>query len=255
MCVSGLMSRLRSKVARWILPKWSPPKNFYTQLEFCQIPTLGHLYALFLGEKYDGYFVEVGANDGLYVSNSWGLAEKNWTGLMFEPVPELAKMCRANHREHPKVEVQQTAVGPEGVGSITIQIAGPLSSANVELLQEYESITWASKSLTGHVVEVKCQTLDSLLNKYHFKPDFDVLIVDVEGYESQVFSGFELEYWRPKLMIIELADTHPDLAATKKVDAELTRSIIGTGYQIVYKDLANTIFVRIDVWEHVYGLA
>ena len=37
---------------------------------------------------------------------------------------------------------------------------------------------------------------------------FDLLVVDVEGLEEKVFRGFNLNNWRPKMIIVELIDYH-----------------------------------------------
>ena len=81
------------------------------QQDSCQIRQLWYLYSLYLGERDEGVFVEVGANDGLTVSNTWGLAERGWRGLMIEPISEIAQLCRSNHQRHANVSVLECAVG------------------------------------------------------------------------------------------------------------------------------------------------
>ena len=92
----------------------------------------------------------------------------------------------------------------------------------------------------------------AFLVEFGIEKNFDVLVVDVEGFESQVFAGFSLGLWHPKMLIVELVDTHPDLKSTSKIDARLGRSILSTGYTIVYKDYINTVFIRDDVWEMAF---
>ena len=36
--------------------------------------------------------------------------------------------------------------------------------------------------------------------------NFDLLVVDVEGKESEIFQTFELNEWKPKMIIVELED-------------------------------------------------
>ncbi len=236
-------------------PSRSQPLRFYEQVESCQIFTLSHLYSLFLGEKNEGSFVEVGANDGVFVSNSWGLATRNWRGLMIEPVPSLAEACRSLHRNHQSIRVLETAIGPPGVDKVRLQLAGALTTGNQLLAAEYAKTDWAVGSLTNKFLSVPCTTLDILLDENEYEPDFEVLIIDVEGSELEVFQGFNLDKWAPKMLIVELVDTHPDLSTTAESDAKLGLRIQGSGYQIVYKDLANTVFVRTDVWKSAFHCA
>ena len=51
-------------------------------------------------EKKDGFFVEAGALDGEYLSNTLRLEqEQNWTGLLVEPDPDSFKELVAKNRK------------------------------------------------------------------------------------------------------------------------------------------------------------
>ena len=256
MRLDQLQRGLRTRVARFIAPQEAPPDAaapYYPQQATCQIPQLHYLYSRFLGERTDGTFVEVGAYDGVFVSNTWGLAERGWRGVMAEPVPALAASCRSNHAGHPGVTVVETAVGPADQREVTLHLAGTLTTANPEAFKEYESIDWATTSLTGETVVVPCRTLDELLADQAVEPGFEVLVVDVEGFEAQVFANFDLPRWRPRMLIVELVETHPDLSATSGGgDAALGRRILEAGYVVAFKDHINTVFVHDDVWTRTF---
>lgn len=46
--------------------------RYYEQVDSCQLPTLWFLLEKYIGQLEDGLLVEVGANDGLSFSNSYG---------------------------------------------------------------------------------------------------------------------------------------------------------------------------------------
>jgi FkbM family methyltransferase len=227
-------------------------QNFYPQQPSCQIPYLYSLFELFLGKRNDGIFVEVGANDGVSFSNTWGLAEQGWRGYLIEPIPEFADSCRRNHKKHASVSVFRYAIGDLDNKNLIFNIAGALTTANSALRTEYESVDWALSSLTNKEITVPSKKLDTFLTENDIGHDFDVLVVDVEGFEAEVFSGFKLVEWRPKMLIVELVDTHPDLKSTAASDAQLGERILLSGYRIVSKDVINTVFVREDIWKKVY---
>jgi FkbM family methyltransferase len=224
---------------------------FYPAVSSCQIPTLPHLLEFFLGKRGDGTFVEVGAFDGISYSNTWGLAERGWDGFMAEPVPALAAKCRKNHEIHPKVHVIQAAVGSYQ-GSTSLLVAGEFTTANQAQAAEYRDTAWAHKKLTETSIEVPMTTLDNLLEENKVPANFDLLVVDVEGFEDAVFEGFTVSRWLPKMIIAELADTHPDLSVTAASDATLSAQVEADGYRIVYKDSINTVFVHQDVAAAAY---
>ena len=226
--------------------------TFYPQQSTCQISNLHFLFSKFLGERDHGFYVEVGAYDGILVSNTWGLSQRGWGGLLIEPVPHLADLCRQNYAHRERVRVIQTAVGASD-SQITLHLGDVFTTANANLHAEYGDIAWASGSITAQRIEVDCRTLDRILSEQGVTENFDLLVVDVEGFESEVFAGFDFTRWRPKMLIVELADTHPDLQSTARQDALLGRVLTSHGYVITHKDWINTVFVREDVWEAAVG--
>jgi FkbM family methyltransferase len=226
--------------------------DYYPIVDTCQVKNLSFLLELFLGKRSHGSFVEVGAYDGITYSNTWGLAEKGWSGLMLEPVPTLAEAARKNHLNHSQVQIMQKAIGATHE-NIRLRLAGPYTTADEKQAADYEEIEWASKWMTSETIEVEQITLDYALDGSAIEEDFDVLVVDVEGHEMPVFEGFSLARWFPKLMIIELEDVHPMLDANRGSHARLTDVITKAGYGIVYKDSVNTVFVRRDVMAETLG--
>lgn len=251
---SQFQSAVRQRLARWIAPEVrgsASRASYFQQQKSCQIPQLWFLFEQFFGRRDTGQFVEIGANDGVYVSNTWGLAHRGWRGLMVEPVAELAAACRSNHAHHPGVITVNSAIGRPGVSELQLSVAGPLTTANAAVLNEYKNLDWARNSLTERTVIVPCTTLDALLEEYGIATGFEVLVIDVEGFETEVMSGFDLPRWQPQMIIIELADTHPDLASTAIKDHALARLIVSAGYEVAYKDSINTVFVSSHVWDAV----
>lgn len=228
--------------------------GYYPQQPSCQIEYLWLLFSRYLGEREEGMYVEVGAHDGILVSNTWGLSERGWKGILIEPVPEVAEVCRRNYSHKPGVSVIQSAVSRPGVTQVELAVAGALTTANPNVESEYDGIPWAADPKGRARLVAKSSTLDELLSDQDIAPDFDVLVVDVEGFEAEVFAGFDLLRWRPRMLIVELVDGHPDLKSTASTDAALGMEISKHGYHIVYKDCINTVFVRLDVWAAAHNV-
>lgn len=217
-------------------------KPFYAPHETCQIPELASLYRLFLGERRNGFFVEVGAYDGISFSNTSCLADVGWSGLLIEPIPAYAEACRVRYHGNGRLRVVETAVGASR-SSIEISVAGSLTTTNRGLLDAYRNISWARHAVKQTTtLTVDLRTLDEILETEGVSAPIDVLSVDVEGGEAGVFAGLTLPRWRPRLVVAELVHTHPDLFRISAGDAQLQRSIEREGYSVVYKDSINTVF-------------
>ncbi len=196
-------------------------------------------------EIRQGSFVEVGAFDGERFSNTSWLADNGWQGIYIEPSSEFARYCRVRHYFN-RVAVVCCAAGKDD-SVVTFMQAGAISTISLETFLEYDRLPWARKLVKRKLEmhETRIQTLDALLRERDCQPSFELLVVDVEGYEENVFEGFDIRYWQPKLMIVELHDDHPDFQSNAPLVASAMRvrtKILEAGYIEVYRDDINTIF-------------
>lgn len=85
-------------------------------------------------------------------------------------------------------------------------------------------------------ITVPMMTLNAILKKHDWQPDFDMLVIDVEGAEQYVLRGFDLDYYRPKLCIIE----------THSFQRKAIHEWFAKDYRVYSEDNLNTLFVRKD---------
>ena len=218
-------------------------ERFYRLSETCQIPDLHTIYETYFGRRGDGCFVEVGAFDGEYVSNTSGLADKGWRGYYIEPVPDHAHRCRKRHSQNRNVTVSQLAIGA-APATVDISVAGPLSTISESAKQNFQSLKWAKDSFVrDQKVSVRQSTLNDYLQQEGLKPGFELLVVDVEGYEWEVFRTFDIDAWRPQMVIVELHDQNDDYLPLREDCKKLVRYFSDHRYTPVYKDASNTIYI------------
>lgn len=221
-------------------------RSFYKPPASCQIPGLGEKYEELFGFncRPAGTFVEVGAYDGQTFSNTCFLADLGWRGLYFEPVPEFAALCALRHIGN-HVAVMPYAVGARPA-QVDLHLGGTLTTTSSRQVEVYNQIPWAQGNHIGAVISVPQLRLDSALDLAKLPYDFELLVVDVEGGEGAVFEGLDSR-WRPKVIICEIEDEHPDLARFEDVRERavtLRRTIEARGYREFYRDPINTIFTR-----------
>jgi FkbM family methyltransferase len=252
---TALESRPEVRRLARLLPFGTSKRDAYYQVSpSCQIPNLSFLYELMLGRRTEGKFVEIGAFDGITYSNTSCLALAGWSGWYVEPVPTSATACRRRYASMPAIDVDELAIGAEE-GEAEIFLGGELSTPDDKTMNEYREVRWAKgKFRTRDRVRVRQVTLDQYLTMRSVPVDFDLLVVDVEGYEPSVFQGFTLGRWLPKMMIVELADAHPDLEASRNTHAQVLLDVLQHGYITVYKDAINTVLVTADVYHRAHGL-
>lgn len=211
----------------------------------CQVPELRSLIHETLGNRRRGVFVEVGAYDGEKFSNTSWLADNGWQGVYIEPSPEFSALCRVRHSLN-RVQVVNAAAG-ETAGEAILMQMGSLSTMSASTFDAYHQIPWARSQMNARLEQqtTRVLTLNSILESTGVSPGFELLVVDVEGFEESVFRSFDLKYWRPQMMIVELCDVHDELNGNPELaeSAARVRSLIlSGGYREIYRDHINTIF-------------
>ena len=149
-------------------------------------------------------FIDVGANDGVLFSNTYKFAKVGARGLCLEPCPSTFFKLRLNHLFHPRVKCIRTAVSnrsgtisfiKDGYEEILSRVADPSSLQTDDQSPHEPSIT------------VLALTLRQILKKYSRFQQTDILSVDVEGHERQVFEGLQYCPFQARVIIFETDKT------------------------------------------------
>lgn len=156
-----------------------------------------------LGKPLDGFFIEVGAFDGVSYSTTYALEAMGWTGLLVEAIPERFEACRRNR---PNSRVVHAALAAPGAGSETVfhvmqdEYGGMLSfGEGISEGQHVEKMR--SSSLPKTTLKVPLTTLDGLLDGH--TGAVDLVMIDVEGAEVALLKGFNIARWKPRVVLIE----------------------------------------------------
>ncbi len=209
----------------------------------CQIKDLDKIYYKYFGEISKGFFVEVGAFYGESVSNTSCLADCGWKGIYIEPVLDHYVKCLDRHKNN-DVIVSNLSIGLEE-GEQEIYCSGIISTLDEHLTKKYKEIeVFHNPTFT----KSKCYQMrfDKFLNRHNVPKNFDILVVDVEGKETEVFQSFDLSIWKPKMLIIELEDEHPEFQKYPDIIQKcktLREYIHSKNYTEIYKDHINTVFI------------
>ena len=88
-----------------------------------------------------------------------------------------------------------------------------------------------------------------LLEENNIPCDFDIFVLDVEGYEEEVLKGFSLDFYKPKMVIIEIPDTHPDFIHNKDFldKCKRIRNILNKNYKLIFNDIVDNVYIRLDM--------
>jgi FkbM family methyltransferase len=170
----------------------------------------------------NGVFVDVGASDGVYGNNTYFFEKIGWRGLCIDADPSHRASLQAN-----RGSVETCAVS---------SVRG-----EVEFYRHNTNSTWSGIYRRGEdytPIKIQSRTLEDLL-VLHDIDKIDLLDIDVEGSEIDVWNSFNPKLYQPEVVIIEYSDT---CQCSNKT--EIISLITKYPYNLAYTTPANLIFVR-----------
>ncbi len=153
------------------------------------------LDTVFIPNTKNGYFVEVGANDPVYNSNTYFFEKsRGFTGLSVDAIDFSAKYAEAR----PNTEFVNAVISND---ERIVEFNYVESESGWEdQMSGINSPKLSGKGFRSNVKRVQAVRLESLLGA---RKEIDFMTVDVEGHEVEVLSGIDLETIRPRVIICE----------------------------------------------------
>lgn len=194
------------------------------------------------------FFVNIGANDGVSNDPIWPLARRHgWSGLAVEPHPDTFAKLQANYADMAGVTCVQAAVSDRPLQLWTVDHPDPERQAAARQASSL-SHDYTARALSGlqamgmidggslRAVDVDCVTFADLMLR-HGVERVDLLNIDAEGADADIFASIDLGRFRPRVVICE---THRDLPDA----ARLVGLLEAAGYsQAMVFDWFSTVWV------------
>lgn len=150
----------------------------------------------YLKDIENGFFVEAGALDGLFMSNTKILENLGWDGILIEPSPKAAVKCKSNR----KCIVEQCAlISPEHHSD---KVVGDFFFDGQDGLGAWSGVHRNAYGIRSAVI-VPALTLRDVFKKHNTKK-VDFLSLDVEGFEMEVLKGIDFSEVDIIYMLIEV---------------------------------------------------
>lgn len=132
-----------------------------------------------LKNKKNGFFLDIGASDGIEINNTLILERKfGWRGISIEASPVKFKDLQKNRK------------------SINLNVGVFNKRGKI-----YYSNDHLSETKTEHYIN--SDTLDNILRDNDAPKEIDYLSIDIEGGEYDAFCDFPFDKWDIKLMTVE----------------------------------------------------
>lgn len=146
------------------------------------------------GELQNGFFIELGAHDGLTQSNTAFFEfSRNWKGVLIEPSVTSYNLCIHNR---PNSKIYNCCCVSNNYTEEYIE-----GDFNGMCMSSVNGLRTNNKNL----FKVKANTLEKILDESIDKHTIiDFISIDTEGYELEVILGLNLDKYKPRYMLIEI---------------------------------------------------
>jgi FkbM family methyltransferase len=180
------------------------------------------------GHGFIGRYLDIGSNDGITLSNTYGLYKDGWLGVNMEPSKAAYDSLCINQ---PKCININAAIGTIS-GKATLYESGThLGTGDTSLVSTLlpeEMNRWKKERFIP--VPVNVMTIDDICAK---GSDIDLLSLDVEGMELEVLPSIRAH------LNITMAVIEWNGRNRKEFDA------IMFGYKVIHSNGENLIYVRV----------
>jgi len=177
--------------------------------------------------EHIGFFVDVGAFNPIYFSNSYGLYRKGWHGLAIDANLQMAEPFA---RFRPKDTFVHSAVGSHAE-FVTIRM---FEMGAFNCLDRYSENV--PERFRGNMqnMKVPCKPLATILSG-HKIGQIDFLNVDCEGMDLEILQSNDWKRWKPRVICVE---DHSD----EWQCSPITQYLVGCGYSVRFRAGLSSIF-------------
>ncbi len=148
-----------------------------------------------------GYFVDIGAHDGITGSNSKYFEEKGWDGICIEPHPDVFEKLKRNR----KCEISNAAVWKEdtevdflAVSGYPEMLSGIVESYDPRHLERVNSEI-SKMGGSSKLIKIPALKFESLVKNTRI----DFLSIDTEGSELEILKNVDFEKYDIRTICIE----------------------------------------------------
>lgn len=172
-------------------------KNNFRKIKFLGQYFQDMIAFLYLQKKNNGFYIDVGANDGITGSNTFVFEQIGWKGVCIEPHPDIYKKLI----KYRKCDCFNAALSNNTNEDVDFFKANALSCLNEGMTESHKQR--AEKNEKTEIIKVKTITFDKIMENYPNVKHIDFISLDVEGHEIQILENINFQKYSFGFFTIE----------------------------------------------------
>ncbi|HMO63189.1 MAG TPA: FkbM family methyltransferase [Ferruginibacter sp.] len=194
-------------------------------------------------------YLDIGANEPRYISNTYFFYTRGSRGILIEPNPYL---CKKLHQIRPNDIVLHTGIGLNEEAEADFYLF-PNYANGLSTFSEKEAQHWEQIGMKGigkipveKVIKVPLTPINVIIEKYFSAKAPNFISLDVEGLDIDILRSFDFNRFRPDVFCVETVGYDENQKAYK-IEAIL-ELMLSKDYKIHADTWVNTIFCRKDLF-------
>lgn len=190
-------------------------------------------------------YLDIGANEPKFISNTYYFYEKGSRGVLIEPNPFLFKKLK---KQRPHDIVLNIGIGFKEVNEADFYLF-PDYANGLSTFSEKEAKHWMEVGMKGmgkipieKVIKMPLVPVNSILEKYFADKAPDILSLDVEGLDLEILKAMDFKEHRPMLICVETMMYDENQNSYKSSD--VTDFMIAQNYSVYADTRVNTIYSK-----------
>lgn len=196
------------------------------------------LYKRFFHNKKDGVFVDIGAHDGIVLSNTYFFEkELGWKGICIEPLPDRFEQLRKNRKctciqgcIYNKTGTVKFLNVKSHIGEHTEMLSGIVETYDNRHLNRIKHETRNNMG-SCEEVEVKCYLLNDVLSDNKIA-HVDYLSIDTEGGELDILKAIDFDKYT--INIIDVENNYNDPEFEKFLSSKGYKKFTNVSWDEIY---------------------
>jgi FkbM family methyltransferase len=160
--------------------------------------------------NYQGICIDIGATDGIGMSNTYHFEKHGWKCIAVEANPNMIDALKSNRANAVHCAVGQYNNREVEFKLVTLEGGNQTAISGLELDQRLmQSHAFLNPQVS--IVKVQERTLDNIIADFDWVTHIDFISIDTEGTELDVLKGFDIPKWNVKLFCIENNFNDPEI--------------------------------------------
>ena len=224
------------------------PQAQYGYSQFGEDLILAHFFAQIDIKKPT--YLDIGANEPRYISNTYYFYLRGGTGVLIEPNPYLYKKLK---RFRPRDTVLNTGIGVSEKAEADFFLF-PNFANGLSTFSEKEAKHWTETGMKGlgkipieKIIKIPLIPVNNILEKYFGNKAPNFISLDVEGLDMEILRSLDFNKYQPEVICVETLAYDKDQQGYKLY--EIIDFMLTKNYDVYADTRVNTIFCRKDIFK------